>query len=725
MVSAATVCALCVFGGTAMTTVMLTTRDAEARLLAKKLWDLDRNTTSVESFAKLYRSTDVRLDEYRDFERDPKRGLQRLRRALRKAERDAMSGIRVLVISLIAASCVGFWAFVYAALVAREKQGMAAKSRRYLIKGMGVPAVVVNVERRDIVDANRAALDTLEYDKDELVGTAVDDVFPDLFEDDDWERDDESNCSVSTHKPSRRRRILGVTGSGQKLVMVCDVTRATFEDGTTYDTIVAQDITELVQKTDDLEIQKKVLSQFTHEMRNKYTPATHMLEHVQTLVEQCPQNKSLRRELEGSLHDIRLSVGLLHEADQLVATRLQLHKIYSGSYVSSANVETVELRDCMTQRVESAAALGHQDVAFRAHIWLPGYDDCELHARMDMYMWTHLANNLLCVTHFSRERKTNHRRSNARKHTWHGEVTFALAEETSDGLLVFAVRDTGKGMPSTIASRLFKEEVASGDVRGVGLGLVSCKKFAESIGGDCWLEYTRPTTAELPKGGGSEFRFSLPGKIVASHKLVDPDLAQTVAAQKHVPSALTVVIVEDSRLIRKSIVTKLQTARRNMRLQDDQADWSFVEHSTVESFLPHLDTFAPRADVVVTVDQNCDSQGGIATGSDLIRAMVQASFKGAIISVSGDDGIAQDHKLLGAHAFWSESLSRASFFFVTNLSQASPSRASTSFARLSSTSSIRNPARLLPGAPLAPPSRLPSVPPAPSRPDAKRRPDAF
>lgn len=635
-----TICAFVVFCGAAMATAILTSREEDARYLSRVLWDVDTNRTEADDFKRAYRSTQVRVAAYRGFRRasknERKDELMTLRRALRKTERKSRTAINAILLASLAFCCASLCALVYLAFAARMKQGMAAKSRRALLKGMGVPAMVVDRDFRTVVDANRAALDKFEYDKSELIGRCIDDVLPGFF-DDDVLPDDASNSSVSTHCPSRRRRTIGVTATGNKLVLVCDSTRLVFENGTTYDTVIAQDITELVLKTDDLEVQKKVLSQFTHEMRNKYTPATHMLEHVQNLVE--TEFTDLHGELRESLHDIRLSVGLLHEADQLVATRLQLHKIYSGSYVSSPNIETVEILDSMEHRVQAAAAMGHRNVAFLAEIWPTGYEECELHVRVDMYMWTHLANNLL---------------SNARKHTTSGHVVLALVGE-HEGKLTFSVRDTGRGVPESIAKRLFHEEVASGDVRGVGLGLVSCKKFAESIGGNCWLHSTKQITPDSPEDSGSDFRFSLPGKIVSSHKKREsrPDLRELDFA-RYVPPDLTVVVVEDSALIRKSIVTKLETACRLMMPASKKSSWTFVQHATVESFLPHVKEY-DRFNCLVTLDHNLDSQGGHSTGSDLLRA-INPGFQGRLISVSGDENTADEHKFLGAHASWGKPL---------------------------------------------------------------------
>ena len=62
-------------------------------------------------------------------------------------------------------------------------------------------------------------------------------------------------------------------------------------------------------------------------------------------------------------------------------------------------------------------------------------------------------------------------------------------------LLVFSVRDTGRGVPEAMAAKLFREEVGGKDVRGVGIGLVSCQVLAKAGGGRCWLESTTVVTS--------------------------------------------------------------------------------------------------------------------------------------------------------------------------------------------------------------------------------------
>lgn len=85
-------------------------------------------------------------------------------------------------------------------------------------------------------------------------------------------------------------------------------------------------------------------------------------------------------------------------------------------------------------------------------------------------------------------------------------------------------------------------------------------------------------------------------------------------------------------------------------------EWQFLEHSTVESILPSLSDFVSRSNVIVTVDENLDSQGGLAKGSHLIKTLKDRDFAGIVVSASGDVATAEQHKELGADLAWGKPL---------------------------------------------------------------------
>jgi signal transduction histidine kinase len=94
-----------------------------------------------------------------------------------------------------------------------------------------------------------------------------------------------------------------------------------------------------------------------------------------------------------------------------------------------------------------------------------------------------------------------------------GRIDVAVSEDALARQVVFAVRDTGKGIPRELHSRIFEkfaqvEETSGRDsasgkrVFSTGLGLTYCKMAAEAHGGRIWVE------SEL--GAGSAFTFTLP-----------------------------------------------------------------------------------------------------------------------------------------------------------------------------------------------------------------------
>ena len=96
--------------------------------------------------------------------------------------------------------------------------------------------------------------------------------------------------------------------------------------------------------------------------------------------------------------------------------------------------------------------------------------------------------------------------SNALKFTPRGTVRVS-AHLQDDGTVCFAVRDTGIGIPADLQQDLFKdfsqlESPLQKRLRGTGLGLALCKRYAELLGGHVGME-SKP-------GEGSVFFVVLP-----------------------------------------------------------------------------------------------------------------------------------------------------------------------------------------------------------------------
>lgn len=99
--------------------------------------------------------------------------------------------------------------------------------------------------------------------------------------------------------------------------------------------------------------------------------------------------------------------------------------------------------------------------------------------------------------------------ANALKFTPHGKVVVS-ARMQGDDAICFSVLDTGIGIPTELQATLFEDFVQVDSplqkrLRGTGLGLSLCKRFAELLGGHVGVHST--------PGEGSEFFVVLPLKL--------------------------------------------------------------------------------------------------------------------------------------------------------------------------------------------------------------------
>jgi len=157
--------------------------------------------------------------------------------------------------------------------------------------------------------------------------------------------------------------------------------------------------------------------------------------------------------------------------------------------------------------------------------------------------------------------------SNAVKFTEHGEVAIEVTRQrlefADEGLarLQFAVRDTGPGLPSEAQGLLFQpftqaDASTSRKFGGTGLGLAICRRLAQLMGGDAWLESTL--------GQGSVFYFSIVAEVVDANSVASAPAAPTIPASMNVPlapiaaSTLRLLLVEDNAVNQKVALTMLK-----------------------------------------------------------------------------------------------------------------------------------------------------------------------
>lgn len=154
--------------------------------------------------------------------------------------------------------------------------------------------------------------------------------------------------------------------------------------------------------------------------------------------------------------------------------------------------------------------------------------------------------------------------SNALKFTKNGAVTVSVSskvinqgEKKPRYQFEFAIKDTGIGISLEQQHRLFKpfSQVDSSTTRkygGTGLGLVICKRLAEIMGGEIWVE------SQL--GQGSTFYFTITTKITSNvPKTIPPSL-----------SGKRILIVDDNATSCQILAQQIQ-------------DWNMLPVATQES----------------------------------------------------------------------------------------------------------------------------------------------
>ena len=604
-------------------------------------------------------------------------------RHLRYSDRSTRSALQRIAFSQLCVMAFLSFAAVFAVFKALREGSVSRQltaSSNALVENLGVPAVVIDDDTGAILDVSAALVKDFGYgDKKDVLGRHVTDVLLPLSGLDFG--DEKTFFSRDTTNKSREENIVhGVRKDGLLLDLVATTATRNAERTTT---VVCRDVTEFRRKDRDLEVAHQVLRQFAHELRSKYVCALHDLEAIREVYSKDTDDDDdfyVKRRLKSlgvSDESLAAAMTLLHEGDQLIEARMQLHKVYKGAYETRPNVQVVDQATLLGSRLTVARAL--QSTLHTVDYPIGTPENLSLVSlELDCYVFAHIANNLL---------------SNARKHTTAGTVSLSFlgaeimtSEKDSKNKkqLLFSVRDTGRGVPAAIASRLFAEEVASADVRGVGLGLLSCRVFAEAIGGKCWLESTRMRRPlDDASDSGTEFRFSLPGEIRMNESfdeyLRDDEIKQEVhhtedeqqrrrlekknrrstsfndlnqeSPKKLFPASLRAFVVEDSAMLRRCITTKLRAVARTAG-----AEVVITEHETVESILTTLDTFVDDSLAIVTADQNLDSMGGTLSGSDLVATLRRAGFKGCIVSCSGDIEVGQEHLRLGADLIWGKPL---------------------------------------------------------------------
>jgi len=413
------------------------------------------------------------------------------------------------------------------------------------------------------------------------------------------------------------------------------------------------------ETSQSLKAQEKLARQQAHEMRNKFSPAIYQMQLFLEVAEKGA--KATVKEFLSMMSDVRVSLVALKEVEQDHQARLDVYKIMRGHYKSTK--ETFDIISLMLKRVKFEKAIafskdiGTDLVAYNIHLADTIQKYRAIHVKTDLYILNHVFQNCL---------------SNSRKFTKSGRIDLTFKGE-HNGLLIFRIRDSGIGLPPHVEKNLFRKEVVTGDNRGTGLGLPSCALFCKTVGGYIKLVETQQQN-EICENGFTEMEFAVAGKIIrvdersernqecstAACPTLQPsesiasELSElptpTIPLSVKFPDDVSCVVVDDSGLNRKFLVRSLKKVAKATAVKG----WTYIEFETIEASMPFIRKLhEDQKDAIVCLDENLDSRGGVMTGIQGTKWLIQElGFRGVIISTSGDPEAGFAHIKLGAHCNW-------------------------------------------------------------------------
>jgi len=186
--------------------------------------------------------------------------------------------------------------------------------------------------------------------------------------------------------------------------------------------------------------------------------------------------------------------------------------------------------------------------------------------------------------------------SNASKFTEKGKVTLRI-ERRADGMVSFAVSDTGIGMNAAQMDKLFGEFVQADasttrKYGGTGLGLAISRKFCRMLGGDI--------TVESEQGKGSTFTAILPleAKEPAPEPEVVPSAPAAPAAAKSEGPRGKLLVIDDDPASRDLLQRMLEKEGYAVRLAPNGPDGIAAAREdkpdliTLDVMMPSMDGWA-------------------------------------------------------------------------------------------------------------------------------------
>mmetsp|Transcript_13016 Transcript_13016/g.15750 ORF Transcript_13016/g.15750 Transcript_13016/m.15750 type:complete len:571 (+) Transcript_13016:259-1971(+) len=309
-----------------------------------------------------------------------------------------------------------------------------------------------------------------------------------------------------------------------------------------YDRVLAIDITDKTAETAlelskyEIEIQRKVLGQIAHELRNKFTAAIDVMENtkdghhriadilmnlaipppIDNNVDEIKNN--ILNELQSTARDMTGAIQLLREGNTLIETRLNLHRMIAGTYDTIANSEKIIISDLIDE-VAGDSLVYDDKVNNESKIdFQVNGNAAPLAILIDLNVLNHVLKN--CITNSMHSLTRTTKRSiivhalllknlDGQNDEYYNSTELRQIKDDQASWLEIRIRDTGAGIPDHLIGKLFSSEALNAHGRGCGLGLPSSALFLQTIHGTIWLESTKINDH-------SEFRFRIPCRILAA-----------------------------------------------------------------------------------------------------------------------------------------------------------------------------------------------------------------
>ncbi len=334
-------------------------------------------------------------------------------------------------------------------------------------------------------DLNRAAIEKLRYEKEELVGKHLSEA--PFFSEETAERVAERFYKRRQGEDISPYEIEFITKDGEKLVTEINV--GGFEsDGFGGEIAIARDITERKKAEeklrDLLEERENIINRLSHDLKTPLSPLVNLIPLIRENVEKRSDDKTLKKDLEICEKNV-------HYLKELLEHILKLAE-YSQSG-RKADLETIEIRELIEEWLSNFKQRRMDDIEDGKDIEFENEIDQDTAIEIDKMGLFEVFDNLAenSIEHISDE----------------GKITFEIEE--SDGTVTIVVRDTGRGLDEKEMNKIFKYFYTKGKtthrLESTGLGLPISKYIIENHDGDIWAE-------SHGEGHGTVFYIELPKK---------------------------------------------------------------------------------------------------------------------------------------------------------------------------------------------------------------------